>query len=182
MGILSPLYIILAILIKINSSGPSIFKQERIGKDGKLFTIYKFRTMHNNAENMKLYLKDKNETNRVLFKMKNDPRVTSIGKYLRKSSLDELPQLWNVLKGNMSLIGPRPALPEEVSQYSENEYKRLEVKPGCSGLWQVSGRSDLSFDSMIKLDLEYIEKVNLKHDLIIIFKTIVIMVTGKGAY
>ncbi|HGV8438607.1 TPA: sugar transferase [Enterococcus faecium] len=179
---LLPLFFFISILIKLDSKGPVFFSQIRVGENGKLFKIYKFRTMCHHAEEMKILLQEKNEMDRCQFKIKNDPRITIIGKYLRKSSVDELPQLWNVLKGDMSLIGPRPALQEEVLEYSDIEKERLKVKPGCSGLWQVSGRNHLTFDSMIELDLKYIENINLKNDLVIIFKTVKIMLTGEGAY
>ncbi|HGF8315783.1 sugar transferase [Enterococcus sp. DIV1283b] len=179
---LLPLFFFISILIKLDSKGPVFFSQIRVGENGKLFKIYKFRTMCHHAEEMKILLQEKNEMGRCQFKIKNDPRITIIGKYLRKSSVDELPQLWNVLKGDMSLIGPRPALQEEVLEYSDIEKERLKVKPGCSGLWQVSGRNHLTFDSMIELDLKYIENINLKNDLVIIFKTVKIMLTGEGAY
>lgn len=179
---LAPFFILLCFFIKFDSPGPVIFSQIRVGKNGQKFRIYKFRTMFQNAEKMKFFLQDKNEMDGVIFKIKDDPRVTFIGRFLRKSSIDELPQLWNVLKGDMSLVGPRPALPEEVLQYSEKSFKRLKVKPGCSGLWQISGRSNLSFDTMIDLDLKYIDRISFKYDFIIMIKTIMVIISGKGAY
>lgn len=180
--ILFPFFCLISILIKLDSKGPVFFSQIRVGKNGKIFKIYKFRTMCQHAEEMKTLLQEKNEMGRCQFKIKNDPRITVVGKYLRKSSIDELPQLWNVLIGDMSLVGPRPALQEEVLEYSITEKGRLKVKPGCSGLWQVNGRNHLTFDSMIELDLKYIEDINLKSDLVIIFKTVKVMLTGEGAY
>ncbi|MCD5032923.1 sugar transferase [Enterococcus faecalis] len=179
---LLPFFFLIVILIKLDSKGPVFFSQIRVGENGKLFKIYKFRTMCRHAEKMKVFLQEKNEMGRCQFKIKDDPRITVVGKYLRRSSVDELPQLWNVLKGDMSLVGPRPALQEEVLEYSDIEKERLKVKPGCSGLWQVSGRNHLTFDSMIELDMKYIENINLKNDLVIIFKTVKIMLTGYGAY
>jgi len=178
----SPFFILVSILIKIDSKGPIIFTQTRVGKEGKLFKIYKFRTMCVNAEQIRSHLQNKNDMENVLFKIKDDPRITFVGKYLRKTSIDELPQLWNVVKGEMSLVGPRPALPEEILKYSTKDLQRLKVKPGCSGLWQIMGRNDLSFESMIRLDLEYINNIKFKNDILIIYKTFGVMRTGKGAY
>ncbi|WP_409023213.1 sugar transferase (plasmid) [Enterococcus faecium] len=180
--VLFPLFLIVGFLIKIDSPGPIFFKQMRIGKNGSTFKIYKFRTMCFDAEEKLKSLKDKNEMNGKQFKIKNDPRITNIGTFLRKTSIDELPQLVNVLKGEMSLIGPRPALLEEVKEYSEYEKKRLSVLPGCSGLWQVSGRNNLTFDQMVELDLIYINNINFSNDLKIILKTLKVMLTNEGAY
>lgn len=180
--VLFPLFLIVGFFIKIDSPGPILFKQIRVGKNGSTFKIYKFRTMCFDAEEKLKSLKDKNEMSGKQFKIKNDPRITNIGTFLRKTSIDELPQLVNVLKGEMSLIGPRPALLEEVKEYSEYEKKRLSVLPGCSGLWQVSGRNNLTFDQMIELDLIYINNINFSNDLKIILKTLKVMLTNEGAY
>ncbi|EME3582342.1 sugar transferase [Enterococcus faecium] len=180
--VLFPLFLIVGFLIKIDSPGPIFFKQMRVGKNGSTFKIYKFRTMCFDAEEKLKSLKDKNEMSGKQFKIKNDPRITNIGIFLRKTSIDELPQLVNVLKGEMSLIGPRPALLEEVKEYSEYEKKRLSVLPGCSGLWQVSGRNNLTFDQMVELDLIYINNINFSNDLKIILKTLKVMLTNEGAY
>lgn len=180
--VLFPLFLIVGFLIKIDSPGPIFFKQMRVGKNGSTFKIYKFRTMCFDAEEKLKSLKEKNEMSGKQFKIKNDPRITNIGTFLRKTSIDELPQLVNVLKGEMSLIGPRPALLEEVKEYSEYEKKRLSVLPGCSGLWQVSGRNNLTFDQMVELDLIYINNINFSNDLKIILKTLKVMLTNEGAY
>ncbi|OQP02166.1 multidrug MFS transporter [Geobacillus sp. 44C] len=180
---LSWLFLIVAILIKLEDpKGPVFFKQVRVGKDGKEFYMYKFRSMVANAEELLESLLHLNETTGAMFKMKNDPRVTKIGRFIRKTSIDELPQLWNVLKGDMSLVGPRPPLPREVAQYTEYDKQRLLVTPGCTGLWQVSGRNDLGFDEMVELDLKYIRERSLLYDIKIIFKTIKIMIKPNSAY
>lgn len=178
-----PVFLIITILIKFeNFKAPVYFKQTRIGKDGVKFKMYKFRSMVHNAEELLPQLLDKNEVSGAMFKMKDDPRVTRIGKFIRKTSLDELPQLWNVLKGEMSLVGPRPALPREVDQYSAYHMKRLEVMPGCTGLWQVSVRNSVGFEEMIELDLEYIRKRNLLYDIKLMFKTIKVLFGSKNAF
>lgn len=181
--LLSPLFIIVAILIKLEDrNGPVIFKQVRVGKDGKEFIMYKFRSMVANAEELKPKLMSQNEATGPVFKMKNDPRVTKVGRFIRKTSIDELPQLINVIKGNMSLVGPRPPLPEEVVQYSHYEWQRLSVKPGITCYWQVSGRSNLGFDEWVRLDLKYIKERNLFIDLKLIFRTIFVLFGSKDAY
>jgi lipopolysaccharide/colanic/teichoic acid biosynthesis glycosyltransferase len=178
-----PLLILITILIKLEEPrGPVFFKQQRVGKGGKPFYMYKFRSMVTNSEEMLPGLLSKNEINGAMFKMKDDPRITKVGKVLRRLSLDELPQLWNVLKNDMSLVGPRPALPWEVEQYSVNDAQRLLVAPGCTGLWQVSGRSGLSFDQMVELDLHYIRKRTVWLDVVLIFRTIHVMITSDNAY
>ncbi|PAC34392.1 sugar transferase [Caldifermentibacillus hisashii] len=180
---LSWLFLIVAILIKLEDpKGPVIFKQIRIGKDGKEFYMYKFRSMVTDAEELLDSLLHFNEISGAMFKMKEDPRVTKIGKFIRKTSIDELPQLWNVLKGEMSLVGPRPPLPREVEQYSEYDKQRLLVTPGCTGLWQVSGRNQLNFKQMVVLDIYYIEHRSLQLDLKIILKTLLVIINSKGAY
>lgn len=181
--LLSWLLFIVAILIKLeNPKGSVIFKQIRVGKNGKEFYMYKFRSMVTDAEEKLKDLLIYNEVSGAMFKIKNDPRVTKIGRIIRKSSIDELPQLWNVLKGDMSLVGPRPPLPREVAQYTEYDKQRLLVTPGCTGLWQVSGRNDLGFDEMIELDLKYICERSLLFDIKIILKTIKIMIRANSAY
>lgn len=175
--------LIVATMVKIEDPKGSIFfSQRRIGKNGSEFNMYKFRSMVTDAEEKLQELLKFNETSGAMFKMKNDPRVTKIGKFLRRTSIDELPQLWNVLKGDMSLVGPRPPIPREVAEYSDFHKQRLLVTPGCTGLWQISGRSNLGFEQMVELDLLYIEKRSIKMDFTIIFKTIFIMFGSKNAY
>lgn len=180
---LSPLLVLLAILIKLEDSrSPIFFSQKRVGLNGKLFNIYKFRSMVSDAEIQLINLLEKNETTGAMFKMSNDPRVTKIGKFIRRTSLDELPQLWNVLKGEMSLVGPRPPLPREVNEYTSYDLQRLSVTPGCTGLWQISGRSNIGFKEMVEIDINYIKHRSTKMDLIIIFKTITVLFGSKDAY
>lgn len=178
----SILLVFIALAIKLNSKGPIIFRQIRVGKDGKHFTFYKFRSMYMDADERILQLQQFNETNGATFKMKNDPRVTRVGRILRRTSLDEIPQLLNVLLGDMSLVGPRPGIPREVMRYAEWQRRRLEVIPGLTGLWQVSGRSNIGFEDMTKLDIYYIDNYSLFLDIKILFKTITTVLTGKGAY
>jgi exopolysaccharide biosynthesis polyprenyl glycosylphosphotransferase len=180
--LLSPLFMIVAIIIKVEDpNGPVFFKQVRVGKNHMQFKMYKFRSMVSNAEELLKDLLDKNEIQGAMFKMKEDPRITKIGKFIRKTSIDELPQLWNVLKGEMSLVGPRPPLPREVKEYTRYDKQRLLVIPGCTGLWQVSGRNSLSFKQMVELDLEYIENRSLVMDIKIILKTFS-AIFGKDAF
>lgn len=180
---LIPLFILVAILIKIEDpKGSVLFYQTRIGKDEKPFRMYKFRSMVSNAEELLDNLLDKNEIRGAMFKIKEDPRITKVGKFIRKTSIDELPQLWNVIRGEMSLVGPRPALPREVDQYTNFDKLRLKVTPGCTGLWQVSGRSNLSFHEMLELDLEYIERRSLWLDVKLLFRTVKIIVFPNSAY
>lgn len=181
--ILSPLFFVIALSIKIEDpKGSVFFKQVRVGKNGREFNMYKFRSMVSNAEEMLTSLLIYNESSGALFKMKQDPRVTRIGRFIRKTSIDEFPQLWNVLKGDMSLVGPRPPLPREVEQYTNYDKQRLAVSPGCTGLWQVSGRSSLGFEDMVELDLKYIRERNLMNDLKIILKTFIIIFSSNNAY
>ncbi len=180
--ILSPLLLIIAIIIRRDSPGPVLFRQTRVGRNGKLFTFYKFRSMHWDAEKIRPQLADLNEATGPLFKIRDDPRLTRMGRFLRRTSLDEWPQLYNVLRGDMSLVGPRPAIPSEVEQYRDWHRKRLEVSPGVTGLWQVSGRSELTFDEMVMLDLFYAENWSLWLDLKILAKTIPTVILGTGAY
>ena len=181
--ILSPLFLIIAILMKFEDpKGPIFFSQTRIGLNEKPFKMYKIRSMVTNAEELLEDLLDDNEVEGAMFKMKEDPRVTRIGKTIRKFSIDELPQLWNVIKGDMSLIGPRPPLEREVAEYTPYDKQRLVIKPGCTGLWQVSGRNDLDFDEMVELDMKYIQNLSLRTDLWILFKTVWVMIKPNSAY
>ncbi|WP_201007484.1 sugar transferase [Paenibacillus glycanilyticus] len=180
---LSPLLLVITLLIKLeNPKAPVFFYQTRIGINEKKFRMYKFRSMVPNAEDLLKDLLHKNEIEGAMFKMKHDPRITTVGRFIRRTSIDELPQLWNVVRGEMSLVGPRPPLPREVAEYSSYDKLRLRVKPGCTGLWQVSGRNELSFKEMVELDLEYIEKRNVLFDLQIIAKTAKAMVGSDDAY
>ncbi len=180
---LSPLMILVAVLIKLESRGPVIFRQVRVGKNGREFSFYKFRSMRQDAEFAKKQIMQQNESkDGVIFKMKQDPRITKVGKIIRKFSIDELPQLFNVLEGSMSLVGPRPPLPSEVAQYTLEDRKRLHVKPGITCIWQVSGRSDIPFKQQVRLDEQYIKSHGVVRDFIILLKTIPAVITGKGAY
>ncbi len=177
-----PLSLILIGLIRWDSPGHAIFRQQRVGKHGKLFTVYKFRTMVQDAEARKAELAILNEADGPLFKIRDDPRMTRLGRFLRRYSLDEIPQLWNVLRGEMSWVGPRPPTPEEVAQYEEWHKRRLEVTPGLTGLWQVLGRSDTSFDEMVRLDIYYAENWSPKMDFRIMLQTVPVVLSGRGAY
>lgn len=172
----------LALVIRLTSPGGALFHQVRVGRDGKEFRVVKFRTMVVDAERLKGALLEDNEFDGVLFKIRNDPRITRVGAFLRKYSLDELPQLLNVLRGEMSLVGPRPPLPEEVGKYGADVRRRLVVKPGMTGLWQVSGRSDLTWEESVRLDLRYVENWSLILDLQILWKTWSVVTRGEGAY
>lgn len=181
--ILSPIFIIVSIIIKIeDGNGPVLFKQIRVGKNNREFNIYKFRSMVSNAEELKRKLMSQNEAEGPVFKMKNDPRITKVGRFIRKTSIDELPQLINVLKGEMSLVGPRPPLPEEVAQYNTYQAQRLKVTPGLTCYWQVNGRSNIGFDEWIELDLRYISDRNLYVDIKLILKTVLVLFGSKNAY
>lgn len=180
--ILSPLMIIIAVLIKGEDHGPVFYKQVRVGKNGKTFKMYKFRSMFVNADKMLDRLKEQNDVDGPMFKMKDDPRVTKIGHFIRKHSLDELPQFLNVLKGDMSLVGPRPPLPSEVAEYSEYDKQRLLVIPGCTGLWQVTERNEVGFNEMMQLDVQYIKRASFMFDLWIIWKTVEIVIKPNGSY
>lgn len=181
--LLSPLFLIIAICIKIDDpKGPVFYSQVRVGKNEKHFKMFKFRSMVANADQLLQDLKDRNEVTGAMFKLKSDPRITRVGRVIRKYSLDELPQLLNVANGSMSLVGPRPPLVGEVAEYTNYDKQRLLVKPGCTGLWQVGGRNDVDFAEMVKLDLSYINKRTLFFDLKIILKTFVIIVKPNGAY
>lgn len=180
--LLSPVFALLITLVKLDSRGPAFFSQTRVGKNGRLFKFYKFRSMVTDAERLKASLMAQNEADGPAFKMRNDPRVTRVGRFIRKTSLDELPQLWNVLKGDMSLVGPRPALPSEVEKWQSWQHGRLAVEQGCTCIWQVSGRSDVNFDQWMKMDIDYVRRWSLSLDIAIIFRTVLVMLTGKGAY
>lgn len=181
--ILSPVFLIIAIAIKINDpAGPVFYTQTRVGKDGKPFKMFKFRSMVTNADELLERLRDQNEVEGAMFKMKEDPRITKVGKFIRKYSLDELPQLLNVVGGSMSIVGPRPPLPFEVEEYTDYDRQRLMVKPGATGMWQVGGRNALSFDQMVELDLTYINERSIWLDLKIMFETVKVMIKPNAAY
>jgi exopolysaccharide biosynthesis polyprenyl glycosylphosphotransferase len=182
LALLSPLLAGLAVAIRLDSPGPVMFRQVRVGKGGREFLIYKFRTMYTDAEARLSEIRHLNEYDGVLFKMRDDPRVTRMGRWLRRLSLDELPQLLNVLGGSMSLVGPRPPLPQEVAVYPEDMCRRLAVRPGMTGLWQVSGRSDLPWEEAVRLDLRYVENWSLSLDLVILLRTLSAVVRSSGAY
>ncbi|NMA46097.1 MAG: sugar transferase [Lentisphaerae bacterium] len=181
--ILLPLLLVVAILIKLEDGGSIIYRQVRVGKDGRHFQFYKFRSMYEDADRVREALAEQNQSaDGVIFKMKRDPRVTRMGRFIRRFSIDELPQLFNVLAGDMSLVGPRPPLPDEVMQYTLEDRKRLHVMPGITCIWQVSGRSDIPFKQQVQLDKEYIHSQSLRKDLWILLKTIPAVIFGKGAY
>ena len=180
--LLSPLLLAIGLAIRLEDGGPAFFRQVRVGRDGKPFRLYKFRTMVVEAEQQKAALAEHNEGEGVLFKIRNDPRITRTGSRLRRWSLDELPQLINVLLGQMSLVGPRPALPEEAAKYGDYVRRRLAVRPGLTGLWQIHGRSDLPWEEAVRLDLRYVENWSLALDLPILWKTWPAVARGSGAY
>lgn len=181
--LLLPIFGLLVLAIRLESPGPALFKQTRVGRWGKIFTMYKFRSMYMDAEARKAELLAENEmSGGVTFKMQRDPRVTRIGRFIRKASIDELPQLWNVIKGDMSLVGPRPPVPAEVDEYSLSDRRRLEVTPGITCIWQVSGRSDIPFPEQVELDVRYIESQSLLTDLKLLWKTVPAVLFGRGAY
>ena len=180
--LLSPIIAIVACAVKVTSKGPIFFSQKRVGKNGELFEMYKFRSMVVNAEELKGNLEDQNEMSGPMFKIKDDPRVTKVGKFIRKTSIDELPQLWNVLKGDMSLVGPRPSLPKEVEQFDNWMFKRLSVRPGLTCYWQVSGRNNIDFEDWMKLDCRYVDERNLWIDIKLIFKTVFVLFGDKNAH
>lgn len=180
--VLSPLLVIISIIIKLEDpKGKVIFIQERNGLNGKIFKMYKFRSMISNAEEKLEELYAENEMDGPVFKIKDDPRITKIGNFIRKTSIDELPQLFNVLKGEMSLVGPRPPLPREVKHYNEYQMLRLSIKPGLTCYWQVQGRNNISFDEWIELDLKYIRERSLFIDIVLIFKTAMLLLGDKNA-
>lgn len=180
--ILSPLFLIVAIAIKIeDSKGSVLFSQKRVGQYGKEFNMYKFRSMVSNAEELKAKLMEQNEMSGPMFKMKHDPRITKVGKFIRKTSIDELPQLINILKGEMSLVGPRPSLPKEVVKFESWMLERLEVKPGLTCYWQVMGRNDIDFEDWMKLDVKYVHDRNFWLDIKLIFKTFFVLFGDESA-
>ena len=180
--LLFPLFLFLVIKIRSEDGGPAFYSQERIGKNEKPFKMWKFRSMVVDADKMLDKLEDQNEIDGAMFKIKDDPRVTRIGHVIRKYSLDELPQLWNVLIGDMSLVGPRPPLPSEVEEYTDYDKQRLTVMPGCTGLWQVTRRSEADFDEMVWLDIVYINHSGAWEDLKLMIKTVLVMIHPNGAY
>lgn len=178
-----PVLAVVAVLIKLEDGGPIFFRQNRVGKDGKLFQMFKIRSMHLDAEARKPQLSKNNQHHRsTTFKMKNDPRMTRLGRWIRQYSIDEIPQFWNVLKGDMNLVGPRPAVQCEVVEYKATELLRLVVKPGITGLWQISGRGDIDFEGQIRLDLKYIRSEGFWANLKILFLTVPAVLLGRGAY
>ena len=182
MLLLSPVFFAAAIAVKLDSAGPVLFRQRRVGLNGRAFWMYKFRSMYQDAEQRLEALRAQNEMKGPVFKMRNDPRVTAVGRFLRRTSLDELPQFWNVLKGEMSVVGPRPPVPAEVRQYKRWHRRRLSVKPGITCTWQVSGRNDIDFDAWMELDLEYIDHWSLWRDIEICVRTIPAVLTARGAH
>lgn len=176
-----PILIIIAILIKIEDGGDILFKQIRIGKNGKKFNMYKFRSMRPDAEEIKKQLMEHNEMSGPMFKIKNDPRITKIGRFIRKTSIDELPQLINIIKGDMSIVGPRPSLPNEVEAFEPWMMERLSVRPGLTCYWQVGGRNSIGFEDWMRLDIKYIEERNLWIDIKLIFKTFSVLVGDENA-
>jgi lipopolysaccharide/colanic/teichoic acid biosynthesis glycosyltransferase len=180
--VLSPVLLVLALVVHFDSPGPVLFRQERIGKDGRPFAMLKFRSMVQDAETRLAALADANQGAGVLFKVKDDPRITRCGRWMRRFSLDELPQFVNVLKGDMSLVGPRPPLAREVGEYERYTHRRMLIKPGITGLWQVSGRSDLDWDDSVRLDLYYVENWSIMGDLMILWRTFRAVLAPVGAY
>jgi lipopolysaccharide/colanic/teichoic acid biosynthesis glycosyltransferase len=178
----APLLLLTALAVKLDSRGPVLFRQERVGKDGRPFQVLKFRTMVSDAEQRLIDLRERNEADGPLFKLRDDPRVTRVGAWLRKLSIDEVPQLWNVVRGEMSLVGPRPALASEMTAWHPELHNRLRVKPGITGMWQVSGRSDSSFEEYSRLDLYYVDNWSLVNDLAIVAKTVPTVLLRRGAY
>jgi lipopolysaccharide/colanic/teichoic acid biosynthesis glycosyltransferase len=179
---LAPVFGATALLIKLEDRGPIFYGQDRVGKWGRVFRMYKFRSMVVGADKMKDNLLENNESGGVIFKIKRDPRSTRVGRIIRKLSIDELPQLYNVLKGDMSLVGPRPPVPREVVEYQLSDRRRLEIIPGLTCLWQVSGRSDINFEGQVTLDVQYLESQSLKGDIMLLLKTIPAVLSGRGAY
>ena len=183
MILLAPVFLAIAIAVKLSSPGPVFFSQVRVGRYGRHFNFYRFRSMRQDAEALKDGLKKQNESkDGVIFKMKDDPRITKVGRFLRRTSLDELPQLWNVFIGDMSLVGPRPPVPSEVQEYTLEDRKRLDVIPGITCLWQIKGRSEIPFHEQVRLDKEYILAPGIWKDVVILLKTIPAIIGGKGAY
>lgn len=180
--LLVPIFAVVALLVKLTSRGPVLFVQTRIGRDGMPFAIFKFRSMYQDAEARRAALLAQSDRDGICFKAKNDPRITPVGRWLRRLSLDELPQILNVVRGDMSLVGPRPALPSEVEAYPTRALQRLAVLPGITGLWQVSGRAEIGFDGMIDLDIAYVRTASLRTDLTLLWRTFDAVLSGRGAY
>ena len=180
--LLLPLLLAVAVTVRLDSPGPALFRQVRVGRHGREFVIYKFRTMRTDAEALFDQVLHLNEHDGLLFKVRQDPRVSNAGRWLRRFSLDELPQLWNVARGDMALVGPRPPLPREVANYDARTFRRLDVKPGLTGIWQVSGRSDLPWEEAIRLDLTYVEQRSVALDVRILGRTVGAVLSGRGAY
>lgn len=178
--VLSPLFLVVTVVIRLNSPGPALFIQDRVGKDGRIFKMYKFRSMYRDAEEKLAALEKLNERDGPVFKMRNDPRITSVGRFIRKTCIDELPQLLNILRGEMSFVGPRPALPHEVEQYTPYQYGRLAAEPGLTCYWQVNKSSAVTFDDWVELDLRYIRERGIWVDLKLIFATVRVVLTAKG--
>ena len=180
--VLSPVFLITGLLVKTTSRGPVFFRQLRVGLNGRTFGLYKFRSMYHDAEQRKAALADRNEMSGPVFKIKDDPRVTKVGKWIRRFSIDEIPQFWNVLRGDMSLVGPRPPIPEEVKKYERWQRRRLSMKPGITCLWQVSGRNGVDFEDWMRLDLAYIDTWSLRLDVQILLRTVPVVLTARGAH
>jgi exopolysaccharide biosynthesis polyprenyl glycosylphosphotransferase len=178
--LVSPIFVLIAIAIKLDDGGPVFFKQERVGLNGRRFYCYKFRTMVADAEELKASLMGQNEQEGPVFKITMDPRVTRVGRFLRKTSLDELPQFINVIRGEMSVVGPRPPIPSEVEKYKRWQIRRLSMKPGITCIWQVSGRNDIPFEEWMRLDMQYIDNWSLAQDALLILKTVKVMLIGTG--
>lgn len=179
---LSPLFLLIGIIIKIDSRGPIFFAHDRIGKNGKPFKMYKFRTMHKNAQEMiKDFTEEQMKEWKENYKLKDDPRITKVGNILRKTSLDELPQIWNIIKGDLSIIGPRPIVTDELKKYGENKEKFLSVTPGLTGYWQANGRSDTTYEERMEMELYYVDHISWKLDIKIFFKTIIAVIKKEGA-
>ena len=178
----APVMLLVALAIKLDTPGPVFFRHTRLGKNGKPFAMIKFRSMYQDAIARQAALTPDNDMPGPVFKIRSDPRVTAVGKFIRKYSLDELPQLWHVLRGNMSLVGPRPAVPDEVARYAPWQRERLAVKPGLTCTWQVSGRSDIPFDQWVRMDIEYVRRRDMWLDLRLLLRTIPAVITGRGAY
>ena len=179
---LAPVFLVIAVLVKTTSKGPVFYAQKRVGKGGRVFDFYKFRSMVINADEIKQKLMAQNEATGPIFKMKHDPRITNVGRFIRKYSLDELPQLLNVLKNDMSLVGPRPPIPEEVRKYKKWQTKRLAIQPGITCIWQTSGRSRIGFEDWVRMDIHYITNWSLWLDIKLLFKTVKTVITADGAY
>ena len=180
--LLAPIIALIALAIRLDSPGPVIYRSRRVGEGGRVFRFYKFRSMVRDAEALRAALNHLNEVEGPVFKIQRDPRATRVGAWLRRTSVDELPQLWNVLKGDMSLVGPRPPIPEEVVQYEPWQLRRLSVRPGITCLWQVSGRSGVSFDEWMRMDMEYVERRSFRTDLSILLRTIPAVLSRRGAF